>query len=120
MAIQMNRAFNSRMATKVTLYKQAAGSYDDNNKWIDGAVKVNTAYVVIKDDPEGESILNENGGVRTSDYRRISFPIKRVNIETSDKIGYQGKYFNVLRSKKNDTFGIRRMLIEESENWTPQ
>jgi hypothetical protein len=126
MAMKMQRAFNARMLTKLTLYTapDPAGYYDDSNDWIVNKYVVKNIYGVIKAGnkfsqfEEGQALRVEDGGQRISDFRTLyitdKFPVK-----LGDKIKFTGKYFNVLQRSDEETYGFYSVLLEKSQEWTP-
>ena len=122
MAMQMQRAFNSRMMTKITRYQQLVGSYNDLNIWVDGVIKESTIWGVIKAGnkfsqfEEGIALHNEDGGSRTSDYRAL-YITDKYDLEIEDKVMFNGHFFNVLQNSKEDVFGFNSFILEKSENW---
>jgi hypothetical protein len=124
MAMQMQRAFNARMLTRITKYTQAAGSYDENNKWIDGAIETLKIWGVVKSGnrfskfEEGIALHNEDGGARYSDYKTLHITNK-YSIELNDKVLYKGSYYSVLQQSDESIYGFTSYIIEVSENWKP-
>ena len=124
MAMQMQRAFNARMLTRVTRYKQLVGSYDELNVWVDGKVKTSTLNGVIKAGnkfsqfEEGMALHNEDGGNRISDYRTL-YITDKYDLDIQDKIAFKGNYYNVLQQSDEEVYGFRSYLLEKSENWKP-
>jgi len=124
MAMQMQRAFNSRMLSPLTLYSATAGSYDADNIWVEGTTTTQTIYGVIKTGnkfsrhEEGEALHSEDGGARYSDYRTL-YITDKYPVEKEDKILFKGKYFNVLQRSDESVFGFYSVLLEKSEEWQP-
>ena len=124
MAMQMQRAFNARFLVPLTLYRVSPGSYDDDNNWIEGLVTKSTIYgrVVAGNKfsqfEEGIARIVEDGGTRFADYRGL-YVTNKYSLETTDKIGYRGKYFNVLQHSDESPFGFNSYILEKSENWKP-
>lgn len=124
MAMQMQEAFDAQMLTPVIRYSISEGSYDNDNRWIQGSKKATTIYGVIKAGnkfsqfEEGEALHSEDGGQRFSDYRTL-YVTDRYPIELKDKIGFSGKYFNVLQRSDEAVYGFYSVLLERSEEWQP-
>ena len=124
MAMQMQRAFNARMLTKVGKFTQADGSFNDLNVWLDGSVKESSIYGVIlagnkfSQFEEGMALHNEDGGIRYSDYRTI-FITDKFSLELQDKVKFRNIYYNVLQQSDETEYGFSSYLIEKSENWKP-
>tara|TARA_R110000851_G_scaffold244874_3_gene397640 strand:- start:4358 stop:4735 length:378 start_codon:yes stop_codon:yes gene_type:complete len=123
MAMQMQRAFNARMFTKVVTYSQGAGQFNDLNVWTDGAVKEDYVYGIIKSGnkfsqfEEGIAVHNEEGGVRYSDFKTLYVTDSNM-VSMKDKIYYKGSYYNVLQKSDEEEFGFASFLLEKSENWS--
>jgi hypothetical protein len=120
----MQRAFNSKFLVKLTRYTVAEGSYDDDNNWVEGYVTKSTIYGRIiagnkfSQFEEGIARIVEDGGTRFADYRGL-YVTNKYSIEPNDKIGYAGKYFNVLQQSDEAPFGFNSYILEKSENWKP-
>ena len=124
MAMNMRRAFNGRMKTKMTHYSVKDGSYDDNNDWQPGTNKAAYVFGVITSGnkfsqfEEGEAIRNLESGIRKSNYRQLWVEDK-YGIDINDKIGFRGRFFNILQHTDESVFGFQGFLIEEAEDWKP-
>lgn len=127
MALQMQRAFNARMLTKMTVYYPTGGSkgyYDDNNIWVDNLYLSKTIRGMIKTGnkfsqfEEGQALRVEDSGERTSDYRTL-YITDKYSIEVEDKVSYDGVYFNVLQRSDEATYGFFSVLLEKSKGWKP-
>jgi len=124
MAMQMQRAFNARMQTKMVRYSVSAGDYDDDNQWVEGTKEASVIYGVIQAGnkfsqfDEGEALHSEDGGARYSDFRTLYITDKYV-VGLGDKIGFKGKFFNVLQRSDESVFGFYSVLLEKSEEWIP-
>lgn len=124
MALNMRRAFNARMMTPITIYTKGDGHYDDNNDWVAGTIESRTAQAVIKSGnkfsqfEEGIAAINEDGGMRYSNYRSI-YVKTEVGIKLTDMISYKGVYYNVLQQSDESTYGFDSFLLEKSKNWSP-
>ena len=122
--MQMQKAFNSRMLTKLIKYSVAEGSYDANNRWVEGAVTQRNIFGVIKTGnqfsqfSQGEALITEDGGERYSDYKTL-YVTNKFTLLTSDKIKFKGKYFNVLQRSDEDVYGFYSALLEKTKEWTP-
>ena len=122
--MNMRRAFNSKMLTKMTLYEVQPGYYNEYNDWVDGSTKTSTLWGVVvtgnkfSQFDEGIAVHNMDGGTRLSDYRSLHITNKfRVSI--GDKILYKGKYFNITQEGDEDDYGFKDFLLEKTEAWTP-
>jgi hypothetical protein len=124
MAMQMQRAFNSKMLTTVVKYTIATSVYNSDNQIVEGQITASNLKVVnlagnkFSQFEEGEAIHSEDGGYRFSDFRTI-YMTDKYSLEMEDKIGYSGKFYNVLQRSDEKAFGFWSFLIERSEEWTP-
>jgi len=126
MAMQMQRAFNARMLTKLSLYVAPSpkGYYDDNNHWVKNSYTLTSIRGVIKAGnkfsqfDEGQAIKVEDGGTRVSDYRTL-YVTDRYPVNIGDKLFLNGDYFNVLQRSDEETYGFYSVILEKSEGWTP-
>lgn len=124
MAMQMQRAFNAKMLTRVQHYTVEEGHYNDDNDWIEGANKINNIFGVIKAGnkfsqfEEGEAIHNEVGGIRTSLYRSL-YVKHKYELAVGDKVGVDGVYYNILQKSDESVYGFHSYLIEKSKTWRP-
>lgn len=124
MTMQMHRAFNSRMLSRMTKYNVLAGSYDAENNWVEGQTVSSLILGVVKAGnkfsqfDEGISQRVEDGGTRLSDYLSI-YMQNRFVLELTDKVEWNGKYFNVLQKSDEDQYGFTSYIAERSENWSP-
>ena len=124
MAMQMKRAFNARMLTRVVKYVIEEGSYDDENVWVEGRVTKKNIYGVIKSGnkfsqfEEGEAVHSEDGGTRFSQYKTL-YVTDKFPVERGDKIGYSGSYYNVLQRSEEAVYGFFSVILEKSTEWTP-
>ncbi len=124
MAIQMQRAFNSKMLTKMTQFTVEQGHYDTSNRWVQGAVASKKIFGVIKTGnqfsqmEEGEALHADDGGARYSEFRTL-YVTDKYPIATGDKVGFKGKYFNVLQKSDEEVYGFYSVLLEKSKDWTP-
>lgn len=126
MAMQMQRAFNARMLTRLTLFVAPTpkGYYDADNVWtknpyvetiIQGVIKAGNKFSQFE---EGQALHSEDGGQRYSDYRTLYVTDKYpVNLE--DKLFLNGVYFNVLQRSDEKTYGFYSVILEKSKEWTP-
>lgn len=125
MAMSQRRAFNSRMFSSMTLYVQGEGEYDENNDWISGKTTARNIRGVIQAGnkfsqfEEGAAVINEDGGIRISDYRNLYIKTE-VGVNLSDKIAYKGTYYNILQQSDESTFGFDSYLLEKTKNWKPR
>lgn len=124
MAMQMQRAFNSKFLVPLTVYAEADGTYNDDNDFVPGATTVTairgrvTAGNKFSQFEEGLAAHNEDGGIRTSDYRAL-YITNKFSISIGDKVDYRGVYYNVLQQSDEDQFGFHSYLLEKTENWSP-
>ena len=122
MAMQMQRAFNSRMLTKITKYTILEGSYNDDNDWVEGKSVTSKIYGVIKAGnkfsqfEEGIALHSEEGGHRTSDYRTLYINDK-YSLDIGDKIGFKDTVFNILQQSDESVYGFNSFTIEKDKNW---
>lgn len=125
MAMQMKRAFNAKFLTKVYLYKVAKGTYDANNDWVEGRTTKSTIFGVIKAGnkfsqfEEGEAIHNEQGGIRTSNFRSL-YVLNKYSLDINDKVGIAGEYYNVIQTSDELVYGFHSYTIEKSKGWQPK
>ena len=124
MTMNMSRAFNSRMMTKLSRYFILPGAFNDDNDWIEGTKTKSSLFGVVlagnkfSQFDEGISLHPEDGGARYSDYRSLYINDK-YDLKVDDYIGFQGKYFRVLQQSDESVFGFKSFLLEKSEDWTP-
>ena len=126
MALQMQRAFNARMLTKLILYSapDPLGYYNEYNNWALNSFVEKVIYGVVKPGnkfsqfEEGQALRVEDGGNRISDYRTL-FVTDKYETNMGDKLSYGGFYFNVLQRSDKSTYGFFSVLLEKSEEWTP-
>ena len=120
----MQRAFSSRMITKLTKYVVGTGSYDENNVWVNGTSETKTIYGVWKTGnkfshlEEGEARITEDGGERHSNFRTL-YVKEKYQLEMADKIKWKGDYYTVLQRSDESTFGYFANLLEKAKDWTP-
>jgi hypothetical protein len=124
MAMQMQRAFNSRMLTKLIRYMIEEGSYDEENIWVEGRVTKKNIYGVIKSGnkfsqfEEGEAVHSEDGGTRFSQFKTL-YVTDRFPIDKGDKVGYAGNFYNVLQRSEESVYGFFSVILEKSTEWKP-
>lgn len=124
MTMQMQRAFNSRMLSKLSRYQILEGSRNEFNEWVEGRVIKSTIHGVIKAGnkfsqfEEGEALHTDDGGQRFSEYRTL-YVTDKNSINSGDKVGFKGKYYNVLQLSDEDVYGFMSYIVERSEDWTP-
>lgn len=124
MAMQMQGAFNSRMLTKVIRYVVQEGSYNDGNVWVEGLITKSNIYGVIKSGnkfsqfEEDEALRVEDGGIRSSQYKTL-YVTDKFPLEEGNKIGYDGKYYNIIQRSEEATYGFFSVILEKSKEWTP-
>ena len=120
----MQRAFNSRMLTKLSRYQVFKGSRNEFNEWVQGRVIKSKVFGVIKAGnkfsqfEEGEAVHTDDGGQRFSDYRTL-YVTKKNAVNSGDKIGFKGKFYNVLQLSDEDEYGFWSYILEKSEDWKP-
>ncbi len=124
MAMQMQRAFNSRMLTKLTRHSIAESTYDSNNHVVPGVSSTKKIFGVLQAGnkfsqfDEGIALHSEDGGKRYSDFRSLYLQDK-FKLDLTDKIEYKGNYYNILQKSDESEFGFSSYLLEKSEEWTP-
>lgn len=116
----MHRAFNAKMLSSMTLHSIAAGSYDDDNDWIEGATTDSTIYGRMtvgnkfSQFEEGTSLHSEDGGARFSDYRLLY--IKNIyTVKIQDQITFQNVKYRILQQSNEEVFGFHSYIIEAIE-----
>lgn len=121
MTMQMQRAFNARMQTSMTLHKIAAGAYDSTNNWVPGTSTTSTFSGIVfagnkfSQFDEGIALHSEDGGARFSNYRKL-YVKDNIDIELGDKISYRNTYYNVLQESDERIFGFASFILEKSED----
>lgn len=124
MTMQMQRAFNSKFLVKLIRYSASAGTFDGDNNWVEGKYTRSIIYGRVlagnkfSQFEEGIAKIVEDGGTRSSDYRGL-YVTDKFQLELEDKIGYKGKFFNVLQHSDESPFGFNSFILEKSENWKP-
>jgi len=124
MAMQMGRAFDARMMTRITRYSITTGAYDGNNSWVEGVKSVSTLMGVVQTGnkfsqfDEGEALHIGDGGERFSDYRTL-YTKTIYTVSKGDVLSYQGTYFKVIQTSDEATFGFMHYLLEKLEKFTP-
>ena len=124
--MQMQRAFNAKMMTKLTLWtrEEPGGYYNSDNHWVVREYTEKTIRGVIvagnkfSQFEEGQAIQVEDGGQRISDYRTL-YVTDKYPIQLGDKLEINGNYFNTLQRSDEVVFGFYSLLIEKSQDWTP-
>jgi hypothetical protein len=122
--LNMSRAFNSRMLSKLVRYEVLEGHYDDDNNWVKGATRKSTVFGVVLSGnkfsqfEEGQAKVSEDGGIRISDYKTLYIKDK-YNLQMNDKIFYAGVYYNVLQRSDEYEYNFRSFILEKSEDWKP-
>ncbi len=105
-------------------YRLDEGSYDENNQWVDGRLRKKNIWGVIKTgnklskSEEGEALHAEDGGERFSDYKTL-YVTDRFPVLATDKIGFNGRYYNVLQRSNEAVFGFYSVTLERTVEWTP-
>ena len=124
MAMQMQRAFNSKMLTKLIKYTLAEGTYDENNHWVEGRLKKSNIWGVVQAGnkfsqfEEGEALHSEDSGIRFSDYKTL-YVTDKFPILLTDKISFKGIYYNVLQRSDESVYGFYSVILEKSKEWKP-
>lgn len=124
MTMQMQRAFNAKMLSPMSLSTIAVGSYDADNNWIEGAKITSTVWGVItagnkfSQFDEGISLHSEDGGARYSNYRNL-YIMDRYTVQPEDKISFRGAYYNILQESDEQVYGFSSYILEKSEDDTP-
>lgn len=124
MAISMKRAFNARMLTSMTRYRKSQGVYNDDNDWVEGRITRKPFRGVIKSGnkfselDKGIALKNMDGGSRFSDFISVSV-VDEYELSKEDKVGYKGKYYNILQISDESTYGFFSYIAEKSKEWTP-
>ena len=122
--MQMQRAFNARMLSKMTKHFITESTYDANNHIVEGEKISSTLYGVIvagnkfSQFEEGQALHSEDGGQRISDFRTL-YITDKYSLEMTDKLEFKGKFFNVLQKSDEAVYGFHSFLLEKSEGWTP-
>ena len=121
MAFSMHRAFNNRMQSPILVRTKAAGSYDDDNIWVEGAETSHTVYGVItagnkfSQFEEGIALHAEDGGARYSNYRNLY--IKDIwIINNDDRLEFRGDTYRVLQESDEEVFGFNSFILEKEED----
>jgi len=120
----MKRALNAKMLSKLTRYIIKPGAYDADNNWVAGRTIPTIVWGVIKAGnkfsqfEEGDALRPEDGGARFSRYRSL-YITDKFTIDIGDKIGFKGKYYNILQQSDEGVYGFNSYIVEKSEDWTP-
>jgi hypothetical protein len=123
MAMQMQRAFNSRFLVELTRYYVAAGAYNEFNEWVEGTSvsSIVKGRVIVGNKfsqfEEGMAIHNEDGGTRVSDYRSL-YITDFFTVDLGDVVVFKGVAYNVLQESDESHFGFKSFLLEKSKNWS--
>mgnify|MGYP003676210849 FL=1 len=123
-SMNMRRAFNSKMLTKIKRYAISGGAYNEDNDWVQGNSVVSDIYGVIKAGnkfsqfDEGISKHLDEGGIRNSDYWSL-YVVEKFALEMNDKVYFHGRYYNVIQESDETEFGFHSYLIERVHNWEP-
>ena len=121
MTMQMRRAFNARMQTRVILHKIAEGSYDSNNDWTEGErtdvhiFAVVTAGNKFSQFEEGIALDAQDGGARYSDYRNM-YAMNKYEVAIGDKLTFRDTFYRVLQKSDEQVYGFSSYIIEKSED----
>ena len=124
MAMQMSRAFNSKMMTTLYHLNLLPGSYDANNEWVPGGLGRKRIHGVFKSGnrfsqfEEGKALHNMDGGARYSDYRSLHV-LSKYGLAINDKVEVKGVYYNILQESPETVFGFQGFILEKTENWKP-
>jgi hypothetical protein len=120
MAMNMRRAFNAKMLTRLTLLKNQGGYFDDDNTWVKGEQKKSIVFgrVIVGNKfsqfSEGLATVAEDGGERYTDYRSL-YVRDIYDISIRDQIIFKGKVFNIIQQSDETVFGFNSFLIEAKE-----
>ena len=121
MTMNVKRAFDSRMMTKLTVYP-ISGVYNEYNDYV---FEVGSPYTIrgvwyvgnrFAQFDEGIAVKNENGGARYSNYRTL---YTKKNLNVTSKVAFEGVYYNILQKSDEKIFGFTSYLVEEDKNWSP-
>jgi len=125
MAMNMERAFNSRMETKMVRLVTSAGSYDANNVWIPG-VKTNSTFFGVltvgnkySQFDEGIGVKATEGGERNPNWRLLYVKGRWGEFSMGDYILYKGKYHKIIQKSDEETFNFYSYLAEELKDYQP-
>lgn len=124
MTMKLRKAFNARFLVPITRYRSSAGYYDEYNDWVPGQLSTSKLYARViagnkfSQFDEGIARKPTTGGDRTSDYLSV-YVTDRFNLVLTDRLGFNGKYYNVLQRSDETHFGFNSFLVERSKDWTP-
>lgn len=125
MAMNMRRAFNAKFLVSMEKYPKPSGSYNAYNEWesdpvvaepIKGRLLSGNRFSQFD---VGEALQNEDGGARLSDFKSL-YIADHYSMEVGAKVGYKGKFYNVIQKSPEEHFGFSSFLLEKSKNWEPQ
>lgn len=125
MTMKMNRAFNSRMVSKLIRYNELEGYYDLNNDWVDGPHILKAFFGVIiagnkfSQFDEGIARIATEGGERFSDYRTLYVQDRFPRLNDNDKVKFKDTYYNVLQESDEAVFGFHSYILEKPKNFIP-
>jgi len=123
-SMNMRRAFNSKMLTKLIRYSVLEGYYDANNDWVEGRTIRSNIWGVVKvgnkfsQFDEGEALHSEDGGQRFSNYQTL-YVTDKFKVNLGDKIEFKGHYFTVLQRSDESQYGFFSYILERSTEWQP-
>ena len=121
--MNMRRAFNSKMLTKLIREYVEEGTYDENNDWVEGLTVSSTIWGVITSGnkfsqfEEGEALHSEDGGVRFSDYKSL-YVTDKNKVGKGDKVISKGVTYNVLQRSDEEIYGFLSYILEKSKERT--
>ena len=124
MAMNMREAFDSEFLVVADLYKIGEGDYDTQNLWVPASATQSVIRARILSGnkfsqfEEGIARRVMDDGVRFSDYISV-YVTTSFNVELEDKIGWNGKFYNILQKSDEAHFGFVSFLAEKSEDWSP-
>ena len=121
----MNRAFNSRMVTKMLRYKEGEGTFNEYNEYVRGNIVISTFFGVVlagnkfSQFDEGIARVATEGGERFSDYRTLYVQDRFPRLKMNDKIKFRDTYYNVLQESDEAIFGFNSYILEKPKDWSP-
>lgn len=125
MAMNMSKAFNSRMETRLVRFVTSPGSYDADNIWVAGTTTQTTFYGVLtvgnkySQFDEGIGLRSTEGGERNPDWRQLYVKGRWGEFNMGDVIMYKGKYHKIIQKSDEETFNFSSYLVEKLKNYTP-
>ena len=119
--MNMTKAFNARMLSKMVRIKVFEGTYDENNNWVDGKKVEYPINGIIRSGnkfsqfEEGLARHPEEGGIRLSNFRTL-YVIDKYELEISDLIVFKGETFTVIQKTNEMSYNFTSYLLEERNN----